>query len=502
MLANLAMASGYLWPLPDSRTLTGGFADSRWDHFHGGADLRARTPLKVIAPTDGWVERVNVNPGGYGRALYFRLDDGNTAVFGHLSRYEPELQELVRDSQLVSGTYRVDFSFKDSTKALHYKAGDVLCYTGSSGRGPAHLHFEIRSGAVQIDPLSFYAPKDHDDPVIVAVSYVRLSEDIPSSSGNALALSASPRIQSTEPVAFLIRTYDPGPWGRNAVPKAIRVYANEHLIFEDRSAEIDLLADQNIYEKLVFREFKDNDRDVRRLFKWPTEQVRMNGKLPAGWLENFVGVVRIEVEDRNGNTTSVRLPVESGSDRLAARTADDCASIGYELAGSETALSWSRLCSVGGECQLNNAEFAFPGKLTLTAREPFVPGKYWYRKSGAAKRSAMWRIPSEDLSAMSCYVLRGGTYGIAEDATPPKLLLSGRGGKLTFTLTDDESSIDDSSVRCKVDGEVAIPEYEYEEDGGSIWTRSKLRAGEHRVEFEAANRAGLTKSWDVKVTVR
>ena len=103
---------------------------------------------------------------------------------------------------------------------------------------------------------------------------------------------------------------------------------------------------------------------------------------------------------------------------------------------------------------------------------------------------------------MSCYVLRGGTYGIAEDATPPKLLLSGRGGKLTFTLTDDESSIDDSSVRCKVDGEVAIPEYEYEEDGGSIWTRSKLRAGEHRVEFEAANRAGLTKSWDVKVTVR
>jgi hypothetical protein len=501
ILAIPVLAAEYLWPLPDSRTLTGGFADSRWDHFHGGTDLRARTPLKIIAPTDGWIERIGINPAGYGRTLYFRMDDGNTAVFGHLSRYEPELQELVRDSQMVSGTYRVDFTFEDSTKAPHYKAGDILCYTGSSGRGPAHLHFEVRKGAVQLDPLSFYKPEDHDKPVIVDVRYVRLSEDIPSSSGHTLALNATPRIQSTEPVAFLIRTYDPGPWGRNSVPTAIRVYADEQVIFEDRSAEIDLLGDQVVYEKLVYREFKDNDRDVRRLFNWPTQEARVSGELPSGWLENFTGVVRIEVEDRNGNTTSVRIPVQSGLDRLAMIAEHNCDAQNFELTGDETALSWSRLCEVGGECVINDADFAFTGKLMLTANESFAPGKYWYRRSGATGRSAMWRIPSDDMSAMSCYVLRGGTYGITEDATPPKLVLSGNSGRLKFTLTDPESSIDDSNVRCKVNSEIAVPEYEYEEDGGEIWTQTKLRSGNHRVEFEAANRAGLVKTWDVMVTI-
>ncbi len=501
MLVIPAMAQEYLWPMPESRTLTGGYADSRWDHFHGGVDLRARSPLKIIAPTDGWVERININPAGYGLALYYRLSDGNTAVFGHLSRFEPILQETVRDSQLAIGTYRLDFSYTDSTKAPHYKAGEILCYTGESGRGPAHLHFEVRKGATQLDPLSFYRPLDQDDPVITAVSWIRLSDDISSSSGRSLVLNASPRIQSSEPIAFLIRTYDPGPWGRHAVPTAIRVYQNELLIFEDRSSEIDLLGDQVIYEKLVYREFRDNDRDVRRLFRWPNQFAMANGNLPDGWIEDFVGVIRIEVTDRNGNSTTVRLPVEAGNKRPLPATSNECNSSNYELNGSEVALSWSFVCDVAGGCRVNDDDFAFPAKLTLTAFESFQPGKYFYRGSSSGKRSALWRIPAEDASVMSCYVLRGGIYGVAIDDSPPKLILSGKSGNLKFTLTDDESSIDDSSVRCKVNGAAAIPEYEYEDNGGVIWTQTKLRSGQHRVEFEAANRAGLTRSWDVMVTV-
>lgn len=496
-----AIAAEYLWPLPDSRTLTGGHADSRTDHFHGGVDLRARSPLKIIAPTDGWVERVGINPPGYGRTLYFRLADGNTAVFGHLSRYEPELQEIVRDSQLVHGTYRVDFTFSDSTIAPKYKAGETLCYTGSSGRGPAHLHFEIRNGPVQLDPLRFYTPKDLDDPVFVGVRWVRLSDDIPTSSGRDLVLSASPRVTSNEPVAFLIRTYDPGPWGRNSVPSAIRVFENERLIFEDFPANIDLLGPANIYEKLVYPEFKTNDRDVRRLFEWPVRDLTDVDELPSGWLDDFIGVIRIEVEDRNGNTSSVRIPVEAGSERTRVLDRMSSETAGFALTGDDVSLSWAKLSQIGGECKINDEDFAFPAKLILTAAETFEPGKFFYRRSGATGRSALWRIPSQDATTMSCYVLRGGVYGVAIDHTPPTLSLSGKGGKITFRLADDESSIDDSNVRCKVNGEVAIPEYEYEEDGGTIWTPTKLSSGRHRVEFEAANRAGLVKTWDVTVTI-
>ncbi len=470
------------------------------DHFHGGVDLRARTPLKVIAPTDGWIERIGINPPGYGRTLYFRMSDGNTATFGHLSRYEPALQEMVRDSQLVTGTYRVDFTF-DSTNAPRYKAGETICFTGSSGRGPAHLHFEIRTGAVQRDPLSFYKPKDFDKPVIAGVRWIKLSDYIPTATGNDLVLSASPRVKSNEPIAFMVRAFDPGPWGRNAVPFAVRVYENERLIFEDHCSDIDLLGPSNIYEKLVYPEFKNNDRDVRRLFEWPDRNLAIDDDLPLGWIEDFVGVIRVEVEDRNGNTESVRIPVEAGLPKERMRKEMSCESNGYALTGDEVSLSWAELTPFGNECRINDENFAFPAKQVLTSSESFEPGKYFYKRSGTTGKTPLWRIPSADLTKMSCFVLRGGTYGIATDDTPPKLTLSGKSGKISFTLVDPESSIDDSRVRCKIDGEVAIPEYEYEEDGGVIWTQSKLSSGKHRIEFEAANRAGLLKTWDTSVTI-
>ncbi|MDD5089245.1 MAG: Ig-like domain-containing protein, partial [bacterium] len=105
-------------------------------------------------------------------------------------------------------------------------------------------------------------------------------------------------------------------------------------------------------------------------------------------------------------------------------------------------------------------------------------------------------------ASMSCRILRGGVYGVAEDRNPPRLVISGRSGKITFQLTDGESGIDDSSVRCSVDGRAAVAEYEYEEDGGDVWTPIALKAGDHNVTFTAADRAGNERSWTITVTVK
>ena len=115
----------------------------------------------------------------------------------------------------------------------------------------------------------------------------------------------------------------------------------------------------------------------------------------------------------------------------------------------------------------------------------------------------MWRIPEDSAKAtMACYIMHGGTYGIAEDYVPPTVQLFAHGRFLTFKLTDNASGVDDSEVRCKIDGHTAIAEFEYDQKGGAIWTREPLTRGRHTVEFSAKDRAGNTLNATRVVSLR
>ena len=504
------------WPLPDSRVLTGGFADSRPDHFHGGVDLRTYgKALPVIAPTDGWIERFAVSPSGYGRTLYFRLADGNTAVFGHLSRFEPRLESMLRDSQLAVGTYRVDCLFGDSARSCGFRAGETLAYTGSSGIGAPHLHFEIRDGAVQRDPLSFFEPRDASPPVITAVSWTTLGAVSPVSAGKALALEressgtwrADP-IVSEDAVALFVQAYDPGPWGRHAVPTAMRVRRGDRIEYEAECARIDLLGARDLYAKLVWPARRDHRKDVRRLFEFPHPK---SGFETPGWLTDVSGeLITIEVEDRAGNTASVTLKVTARAPTPREFT-PACSSLTAGRfvieTGDDPLAAWAE-CELlsARELRVGESGFAFGDRHVLTysfSEGESLPGLYFYERKSSGGRRALWRSAELDSpSSMSCRILRGGVYGVSEDSEPPKLLISGRSGKITFQLTDAESGIDDSSVRCTVDGRTAVAEYEYKEGGGEIWTPCALAKGDHDVEFTAADRAGNERRWNVTVTVR
>ncbi len=507
-----SLTSELSWPLPHGKILTGGHADSRPDHFHGGVDLRTGPePREVVAPTDGFVERIAVNPSGYGRTIYFRMSDDRTAVFGHLSRFVPPLEKILRDSQLVQGTYRVDFAPDSLSSAMHFRRGEILCYTGQTGMGPPHLHFEIREGAVQTDPLASFSPEDKQSPVVTSLRWIGASEYTPWSSGNPLALTKvsstenrAPTVRTNEPVAFFIACYDPGPWGRNAVPARIRVEADGQTVFDVSPARIDLLGPRDIYEQLVYAEYVA-DRDVRRLFKSiPTPTP---AQLPPGWISD-AAPVRIIVTDRSGNEATVSLNVEttassrlvSGKPYVSHQTSD------FSLNSSDDAsASWVSLTQSGeNQVSISPPDVAFGDRLRLNYKlnGRSFENQYFYSVRSNGSRRSIWRIPeSADTTVVSCYILKAGTYGVGFDATPPKLLLSSRNGRIHFKLTDEASDIDDTSIRCMVNGQIAIPEFEYEEDGGYIWTQSTLKRGKQQVDFTAADRAGNEKSWTVSVTI-
>jgi hypothetical protein len=74
-------------------------------------------------------------------------------------------------------------------------------------------------------------------------------------------------------------------------------------------------------------------------------------------------------------------------------------------------------------------------------------------------------------------------------------------GKIRFKVRDALSYIDDSSIRCTVDGSTAIAEYEYESNGGAIWTQIPLARGAHQVEMSAGDRAGNVGRWASTVRI-
>ncbi|MBI5058466.1 M23 family metallopeptidase [candidate division KSB1 bacterium] len=511
-----ATAPERLWPLPFGRTLTGGFADSRPEHFHGGVDLRTGPEHRpVVAPTDGFIERIAVAPSGYGRALYFRMADARTAVFGHLNEFVAPLETLMRDSQLVRENYRVDFATDSISAAVQFRRGDVIAYTGDSGAGPAHLHFEIREGAVQIDPLQFYEPRDSQPPVITGLSWIGLGDYDPLAAGLKLTLTKvrsgrwrAPAITAAEPVALFVRCYDPGPWGRNAVPSEIRLRVNGEQVYSVACGSIDLLGAKDIYDRLVYAERLHRDTDVRRLFcSPPPAQWNSDGSC-EGWLHDLRDAqVEVEVVDRAGNTTTVSLRLTSGlAAAIDATTLPDRFSAGpfSLLTAQDACAAWAKLTLSGADqVRISPTELAFGDRLELhydLAPGETVQGRYFYEQKGDGSKRPLWRIPGRT-AGMSCYVMKAGTYGIGLDGTPPVARCTAHRGSIYVGLTDEASGIDDGTVRCRVDGEPAIVEFDFEARGGPIWTPHILRNGPHRIELSAGDRAGNEQSWVFDVAI-
>ena len=141
---------------------SGNFAELRSNHFHGGVDFKTQgvTGKPIHAPADGYVSRVTVAPGGYGNAMYVTHFNGYTTVYGHLEKFMPAIEKLVRERQYRDETFAVDISFGQDEFPV--RRGDVISLSGNTGYsfGP-HLHFEVRETESNqfVNPLFFY--KEH-----------------------------------------------------------------------------------------------------------------------------------------------------------------------------------------------------------------------------------------------------------------------------------------------------------------------------------------------------
>lgn len=71
----------YIYPLRElkQRLYSANFGEIRPGHFHEGVDIKtdAEEGKPVVAAADGYVSRVVLQAGGYGRAVYLTLRNGH-----------------------------------------------------------------------------------------------------------------------------------------------------------------------------------------------------------------------------------------------------------------------------------------------------------------------------------------------------------------------------------------------------------------------------------------
>jgi hypothetical protein len=141
-------------PLGYPAYLTSSFSESRGTRYHAGLDYgtNMQEGLPVYAPENGRVERVRISPFYYGKALYFKGESGAEYVYAHLSGFSPDIALTAEAKRRAQKTNVLDWR-PPLKNSFAFTAGQVLGYSGSTGIGAPHLHFEKRVATKPVNPV-------------------------------------------------------------------------------------------------------------------------------------------------------------------------------------------------------------------------------------------------------------------------------------------------------------------------------------------------------------
>lgn len=316
-------------PLDIPIFLSGSFGELRSNHFHAGLDIKTqgKEGLKVYAAADGYVSRIKVQQFGYGKAIYVTHPNGFTTVYGHLSKFNDEIEAYVKSVQYKKEDYNTGNLFFKEDK-FPIQKGEILAYSGDTGgSGGPHLHFEIRNTKTEniINPLLFgIKVEDTRTPTFQSLKGYTLSADarinqqqksfqIPIKkleNGNYMA----DRISASGYVSFGVSVFD----RFNGVPNKNGIYSLEMLVNGKRfyyhnvetfsfaeSKYLNLHIDYEHYKKYKRRYQKTYKETANKLTTY--QKLINNGKINIQNGLNYI--IEIIAKDFAGNKSSIKIPV-------------------------------------------------------------------------------------------------------------------------------------------------------------------------------------------------
>ena len=168
-------------PLKIPLRYSGTYGELRPNHFHAGVDLKTqgREGFPVYAVEDGFLSRIKVETGSYGKVVYLDHPKLNkTTVYAHLNRFSPKIQNYIKGEQYLHQTYEIQRYLRPTQ--IPVKKGEIIGYSGNTGNsfGP-HLHFEVRDRETEepMNPLQFSLEATDNDPPTIQGLYLYESEE-------------------------------------------------------------------------------------------------------------------------------------------------------------------------------------------------------------------------------------------------------------------------------------------------------------------------------------
>lgn len=157
-----------LWPIDRPQRITGTFCEPRGSRFHLGIDVSTagKKGFAVYAADDGYISTVMYQKWGIGYALFITHPDGRRTFYGHLDGFADRvlgLPALARYGEYILD--RKDFRLELDSRAIPVRCGETVGFSGDSGIGREHFHFEVRDErGAHLNPLRYGLTVQDDIP--------------------------------------------------------------------------------------------------------------------------------------------------------------------------------------------------------------------------------------------------------------------------------------------------------------------------------------------------
>ncbi|MEH6407762.1 MAG: M23 family metallopeptidase [Leeuwenhoekiella sp.] len=495
-------------PLKIPLVLAGNFGELRSNHFHSGLDIKTQqhTGLEVLASASGTVSRIKIERYGYGKALYIEHPNGYTTVYGHLSKFSPEIEAYVKAKQYEKESYAIELFPKAGE--ITVDQGEVVAYSGNTGgSGGPHLHFEIRDkNSRPMNPMQFGIEiKDTREPVLNDLFAYPLSD---SSVVNQSQFPQKLKYRKQPDGTFLsekITAYGPVGFGVGAIDQQDGannkngIYRVETSFNGEKNVEIKMdkfsFAETRYINRMIDYEYFENHHDrVQKLFVERNNPLSIYKQASDKGIlnlseEGYSYVYNINIYDYKGNRTAVLIPIEVKRDTILQPKeiqktdyfAQANSSLNFDLGNYAVYIPkgafyddyYLDVSEKDNVLHLDEDVIPIQNYITISCdvsqykpedRQQLYIGSVGYNNKIFYTGS---RLDGDKLSATTRSL---GDYTVDRDDMGPKIkAINIEDGKwmtksnsIDFKITDDKSGI--KSFRATVNGKFILMEYDYKTD--------------------------------------